>query len=106
MRTWIFRGWKAITPTRSSRRACSGGRFGRDPDLILLDLKLPKVDCIEVLKRVKADARTRVVPVLMATSSVDERDIAERSKPGVSSYVTKPVAFEQFSETAPKAGFS
>jgi len=75
------------------------------PRLVLLDLKLPKVDGIEVLKRIKADERTRVIPVVMVTSSAEERDIVESYKLGVNSYIVKPVEFEQFSETVAKAGF-
>lgn len=81
------------------------GRPDRNPKLILLDLKLPKVDGIEVLKRIKADESTRLIPVVMVTSSAEARDIAESYKLGVNSYVVKPVDFEQFGETVAKAGF-
>ena len=85
-----------------------GAHANRDPDalprLVLLDLKLPKVDGIEVLKRVRADERTRVIPVVMVTSSAEGRDIVESYKLGVNSYLVKPVEFEQFSETVAKAG--
>jgi two-component system response regulator len=74
------------------------------PKLILLDLKLPKVDGIEVLRRLKADARTRGIPIVMLTSSAEERDIAETYSLGVNSYVVKPVDFAQFSEAVAKAG--
>ncbi|MBI3045643.1 MAG: response regulator [Betaproteobacteria bacterium] len=76
-----------------------------NPKLILLDIKLPKVDGIEVLKRIKADERTRIIPVVMVTSSAEGRDITDSYKLGVNSYVVKPVEFEQFSETVSKAGF-
>ena len=87
------------------RSGAYAGRPDQNPKLILLDLKLPKVDGIEVLKRLKADERTRVIPVVMVTSSAEGRDIVESYKLGVNSYVVKPVEFEQFSETVAKAGF-
>lgn len=86
------------------RTGAYAGRPDRNPKLILLDLKLPKVDGIEVLKRVKADERTRAIPVVMVTSSAEGRDVAESYKLGVNSYIVKPVEFEQFSETVAKAG--
>jgi len=86
------------------RTGAYAGRPDRNPKLILLDLKLPKVDGIEVLKRVKADERTRAIPVVMVTSSAEGRDIAESYKLGVNSYIVKPVEFEQFSETVAEAG--
>jgi len=86
------------------RTGAYAGRPDRNPKLILLDLKLPKVDGIEVLKQVKADERTRAIPVVMVTSSAEGRDIAESYKLGVNSYIVKPVEFEQFSETVAKAG--
>lgn len=87
------------------RTGAYAGRPERNPKLILLDIKLPKVDGIEVLKRVKADERTRVIPVVMVTSSAEGRDIVESYKLGVNSYIVKPVEFDAFSETVAKAGF-
>ena len=80
----------------------SGAYAGRDPNnvpkVILLDLKLPKVDGLEVLKRIKADPHTLAIPVVVMTSSREERDIIETYKLGVNSYVVKPVDFDQFAE--------
>jgi len=87
------------------RTGAYAGRPDQFPRLIMLDLKLPKVDGIEVLKRLKADERTRVIPVVMITSSAEERDVVESYKLGVNSYIVKPVEFERFSETVAKAGF-
>lgn len=66
------------------------------PKLILLDLKMPKVDGIEVLKRIKADDQRRIIPVVILTSSKEERDIIESYNLGVNAYVVKPVEFEKF----------
>jgi CheY-like chemotaxis protein len=66
------------------------------PKVILLDLKLPKVDGLEILRRLKGDPRTRTIPVVMLTSSREERDIVESYQLGVNSYIVKPVDFEQF----------
>ena len=68
------------------------------PRVVLLDLKLPKVDGLEVLQRIKANPHTRLVPVVVLTSSQEERDIVESYKLGVNSYFVKPVDFEQFVE--------
>jgi CheY-like chemotaxis protein len=74
----------------------AGRRVDRPPRVVLLDLKLPKVDGIEVLRRLKVDARTRTIPVVVLTSSREERDVVESYELGVNSYVVKPVAFEDF----------
>ena len=72
--------------------------------LILLDLKLPKVDGLEVLKAIKADETTRTIPVVILTSSKEERDIVEGYKLGVNSYVVKPLDFDQFIASVAELG--
>ena len=69
------------------------------PQLVLLDLKLPKVDGLEVLRRMKEDPRTQMIPVVVLTSSREDRDIMESYQLGVNSYIVKPVNFEQFTES-------
>ena len=68
------------------------------PKVILLDLKLPRVSGLEVLRRIKADPRTRRIPVVMLTSSQEDRDVAECYEAGANSYIVKPVEFERFVE--------
>ena len=85
------------------------GRFaGRDvrarPALVLLDLKLPKVDGLSVLEQIRADERTRTAPVVVLTSSAEEQDLVKSYELGVNSYVRKPVDFGQFVEAARQLG--
>jgi CheY-like chemotaxis protein len=80
------------------------GRTTPDPIVILLDLKMPRVDGLEVLQRVKGDAAMRHIPVVMLTSSVEERDLVESYRLGVNAYVVKPVDFKQFVEAVGKTG--
>lgn len=75
------------------------------PKVVLLDLKLPKVDGIEVLRRIKSDERTRKIPVVVMTSSREDRDLAECYECGVNGYVVKPVEFEDFSRAVTELGF-
>jgi CheY-like chemotaxis protein len=72
--------------------------------VILLDLKLPKVDGLEVLRRLKTDPRTRAIPVVVLTSSREERDIVESYQLGVNSYIVKPVDFAQLIESVRQLG--
>jgi two-component system response regulator len=82
-----------------------GGRgAAHRPKVVLLDLKLPKVDGIEVLRRVKADAALRTLPVVVLTSSREERDVVESYQLGVNSYIVKPVDFDQFTEAVRQVG--
>ena len=72
--------------------------------VVLLDLRLPKLDGMEVLRAVKGDARTREIPVVVLTSSKEDRDIAESYQLGVNSYISKPVEFEAFAKTVAELG--
>ena len=74
------------------------------PKLVLLDLKMPKVDGLEVLKRIKSDEQTRLIPVVALTSSKEDRDIVESYRLGVNSYLSKPVEFENFIKTISETG--
>jgi two-component system response regulator len=87
---------------------CAGIYSSRDPreqpQVILLDLKLPKVDGLEVLRRVRADQRTELLPVVILTSSKEEQDRINGYKLGANSYVRKPVDFEQFVDAVRQLG--
>ena len=78
--------------------------FDRPPKLVLLDLKLPKVDGLEVLRQVKNDARTKAIPVVILTSSKEEKDMVNGYHLGVNSYIQKPVDFDQFREMVKQLG--
>ena len=86
------------------RGAFTHRSFDQPPKLVLLDLKLPKVNGLEVLKQVKTDPRTRVIPVVIMTSSKEERDLVAGYHLGANSYIQKPVDFEQFRETVKTVG--
>lgn len=78
------------------RRGKHAGRDGGDPVVVLLDLKMPRVDGLEVLRAVKSDASLKHIPVVMLTSSREERDLIESYRLGANAYVVKPVEFTQF----------
>ncbi|MDT8318230.1 MAG: response regulator [bacterium] len=85
-----------------------GEYSGRDlediPKLVLLDLRLPKVDGLDVLKQIKSDEQTKMIPVVVLTSSKEERDIVESYRLGVNSYIAKPVVFEKLSKAVADMG--
>ena len=84
---------------------CRPGHAGNhQPKVILLDLKLPKIDGLEVLRRIRSDERTKAVPVVILTSSNEERDRIEGYKLGVNSYVVKPVDFVEFARAVKEIG--
>lgn len=87
---------------------CRGPHAQRDfcvPKLVLLDLKLPKVDGIQVLRSIREDPRTKTLPVVVLTSSCEQRDLIETYQLGVNSYIQKPVDFNKFHETVRQLGF-
>ena len=86
------------------RTGAYAGRLPHTPKVVLLDLKLPKMDGLEVLRRIKGDERTRVIPVVVLTSSREESDVVESYKLGVNSYIVKPVDFEQFLAAVERLG--
>jgi len=86
------------------RGAFSNRSFDHPPKLVLLDLKLPKVNGIEILKQIKMDARTKTIPVVILTSSKEERDLIDSYNLGANSYIQKPVDFDQFRETVKNLG--
>jgi two-component system response regulator len=82
-----------------------GGRdLGAMPQVVMLDLKLPRLDGLEVLRRIRADERTRLLPVVILTSSDEERDRLDGYRYGANSYVRKPVDYDQFAETIRQLG--
>jgi len=101
--SWVKDGQEALDYV-----FCAGDYADRrrtDPTLILLDLKMPKVNGIEVLKQIKSNDATRVIPVIMLTSSAEEPDIIRCYELGVNSYIVKPVESDKFFEEVSKAGF-
>jgi len=86
------------------RRGTFAQRPKEDPAVVLLDLKMPKVDGMEVLRQVKADPRLKTIPVVMMTSSREERDLARSYDLGVNAYVVKPVEFKEFIDAVRQVG--
>lgn len=100
---WVKDGAEALDFI-FARGAYAERQMEKPPKVILLDLRLPKVDGMEVLKILKSDARTREIPVVVLTSSKEDRDIAESYKLGVNSYISKPVEFDEFTRTVKELG--
>ena len=100
---WVKDGEEALEYLFGSGRYGDRG-VARPPKLVLLDIKMPKVDGIDVLRRLKEDPATRGIPVVMMTSSNEERDVVDAYRLGVNSYIVKPVQFEAFVETVAKIG--
>jgi CheY-like chemotaxis protein len=100
---WVKDGEQALDYL--FRRGAYAQREDIVPRLVLLDLKMPRVDGIEVLKAVKADARTRRIPIVVMTSSQEEKDLAQTYDLGVNSYVVKPVDFGAVADIVRQAGF-
>ena len=100
---WVKDGQEALDFL--FRQGVFAGREDSVPRLVLLDLKMPRVDGIEVLKAIKADEKTKRIPVVIMTSSQEERDVAQSYDLGVNSYVVKPVDFNSLTELARQAGY-
>ena len=79
-------------------------RIEQGPKVILLDLKLPKIDGLEVLRRIKGDPRTKIIPVVVLTSSKEQNDVVESYRLGVNSYIAKPVSFDEFVKVVGELG--
>jgi CheY-like chemotaxis protein len=99
---WVKDGEEALEFLFGTGRY-AGRDPARPPKLVLLDIKMPKVDGIEVLRRIKG-SELRTVPVVVMTSSNEERDVIESYRIGANSYIVKPVAFEAFTDTVSKIG--
>jgi CheY-like chemotaxis protein len=99
---WVTDGEEALDFVFSTGK--HAGRGNNLPKLILLDLKLPKIDGTEVLRRIRSDARTKYIPVVMMTSSAEEGDILNSYDLGANSYVVKPVEFGKFVDVVANAG--
>lgn len=84
--------------------AYKGRNINEHPKVILLDLKLPKVHGLEVLQKIKSDARTKTIPVVILTSSKEDRDLQEGYKLGANSYIIKPIEFDKFVQVAAELG--
>lgn len=101
---WVKDGQQALDFV-FGRGEYNGRTLQEGPRVVFLDIKLPKVDGIEVLRQLKNDQKTRALPVVIMTSSREDRDIVESYKLGVNSYVVKPVDFDQFAKAVTEMGF-
>ena len=99
---WVKDGAEALDYLFSD--GAYAGRTNGNPRLVLLDLKMPRMDGLQVLQRMKQDARTQTIPVVMMTSSREEGDMFASYKLGVNSFVVKPVDFDRFAETVADVG--
>lgn len=99
---WVRDGAEALDFIRHEGKY--KGRMGGMPKIILLDLKMPKVDGIEVLKALKTDGSTQSIPVVIMTSSNEEADLVKSYKLGVNSYIVKPVDFDKFAKIVEEVG--
>ncbi len=101
--TWLKDGAEALDYV--FRRNAYAGRSDNGPRLILLDLKMPRVNGIEVTRAIKSDERTKRIPIVVMTSSKEESDIMDSYNLGANSYIVKPLDFESLAEIARQAGF-
>ena len=100
---WVKDGAEALDFI-FAKGAYSGRNGLTVPKVILLDLRLPKVDGMEVLRQIKSDQRTRTIPVVVLTSSKEDRDVAQSYQLGVNSFISKPVEFDEFARTVSELG--
>ena len=100
--TWVKDGAEALEFI--FRTGAYAGRPDRNPKFVMLDLKLPKVNGIDVLKAIRSDERTRAIPVVILTSSAEDRDVVESYRLGVNSYLVKPVETEKFIDVVTRVG--
>ena len=100
---WVKDGAEALDYL-FARGNYSSRDINHTPKVVLLDLRLPKVDGLEVLRKIRADDKTRLIPVVVLTSSKEDRDIVESYRLGVNSYISKPVEFEEFMKTVAEMG--
>jgi two-component system, response regulator len=100
---WVKDGEEALDYVFATGAYADRSPVG-DPKLILLDIKLPKMSGVDVLRRLKGDERSKSIPVTMLTSSAEERDVIESYKLGVNSYIVKPVDFTKFVDTVSDVG--
>jgi two-component system, response regulator len=101
--TWVKDGAEALDYV--FRRNTYADRVDRGPRLILLDLKMPRVNGIEVTRTLKGDERTKRIPIVIMTSSKEESDVVDSYNLGANSYIVKPLDFESLAEVAKQAGF-